>query len=297
MDNTKDVITSIYNTLVSLRYPHIANAESKDLETTVLNGENRLRLFSWILTEKLPSIVDHLEKLKDAALEDQLFNYYSQIGLCNNKDILLGKSSLKEQLPFLKLLLDFMKKVHMKSFVNKNETEETLMDIVKLYIDDDINQVSSLSVVKPKVSYLEAIKYFEENKKEILINDCEDTKTNLSEDLDIETDKLVNEECDDLLDKAEKKFIEAFETISSWPIPNRNLDKVTSDSICSNLKNICSDFSTLKKVLQARDEVSKVILPKKLSKTCTSLSPIIEDVVINHEELENLSMKNDSVFY
>jgi len=69
MDNAEDVITSIYNTLVSLRYPHIANAESRDLETTVLNGKNRLRLLSWLLIEKLPSIVDHLEKLKDAALE------------------------------------------------------------------------------------------------------------------------------------------------------------------------------------------------------------------------------------
>lgn len=65
----KDVITSIYNTLVSLRYPHIANAESEDLEATVLNGEDRLRLLSWLLVEQLPSLIDHLEKLKDTALE------------------------------------------------------------------------------------------------------------------------------------------------------------------------------------------------------------------------------------
>lgn len=136
----------------------------------------------------------------------------------------------------------------------------------------------------------------------------------------------MNEECDDLLDKAEKKFIEAFETVSSWPIPNRNLDKATSDSICSNLKSISSDFSTLKEVwifstlqckllfftnfrffhtyltnylqvLQARDEISKVILPKELPKTSTPLNAIIEDIVINNEELENLSMKNDSVYW
>lgn len=39
---------------------------------------------------------------------------------------------MKEQLSTLKLLLDFMKKVHIESSVNTFETEESLMDVIKV---------------------------------------------------------------------------------------------------------------------------------------------------------------------
>lgn len=69
MNDANDVLTSIYDILINLRYPHITNAESKDLEATILSGENRICLLSWLLTEKSPLINTHLKKLKDAALE------------------------------------------------------------------------------------------------------------------------------------------------------------------------------------------------------------------------------------
>ncbi|CAL1684928.1 unnamed protein product [Lasius platythorax] len=295
MNDANDVMTSIYDTLIHLRYPHITNAESKDLEATILSGENRICLLSWLLTEKSPTINAHLERLKDVALEDQLFEIYSHIGICNNKDILLGKCSLKEQLPTLGLLLDFMKEVHVKPLINKNETERTLVDIIKLYIDD-INQTPSLSV-KPKLSYAEGIKYFEESKTEMSSDDCGDIKTNLAKDSYVETDdRLINDEQKALFEKEKEKFIEAFQTISSWPVQTRNLDKDISDSICSNIKSICSDFYTLKKVLQAKDEICNMKnLAKGLPKTTTPLNKVIEDIVIYNEELENWSMTNNSV--
>jgi len=39
---------------------------------------------------------------------------------------------LKEQLPTLRLLLDFMQKVYMKPFASTNEKERTLTDIIKV---------------------------------------------------------------------------------------------------------------------------------------------------------------------
>lgn len=287
MNDADDVMTSIYDILLHLRYPHITNAESKDLEATILSGENRVCLLSWLLTEKSPAIVAHLEKLKNAALEDQLFEYYSQIGICSNKDVLLGKCSLKEQLPTLRLLLDFMRKVYAKPIASTNETEE-LTDIIKLCVDAD--QTSSLSVVKPKISYAEAIKYFEKSERETLNNDCEEIRTNLPDGLpDVETDdRLINEEQDELFDKEKEKFVEAFHTVSSWPMKVRNLDKDVSDSICSNIKSICSDFSSLKKILQAKEEISNVKLAKELPKTVAPLNAIIEDIVICNEEFMNL---------
>ncbi|XP_039303813.1 uncharacterized protein LOC105202059 isoform X2 [Solenopsis invicta] len=291
MNDSDDVMTSIYNTLLHLRYPHITNTESKDLEATILSGENRVCLLSWLLTEKSPSLGINLEKLKNAALEDQLFEYYSQIGICNNKN---GKCSFKEQLPVLRLLLDFMKKVYMEPLPSTSETEETLTDIIKLCIDDAEQASSSLAVIKPKISYAEANKYIEESEKEMLNNDCEEIRINLSEDLHVETDnRLVNEEQDALFDKEKERFVEAFHTVSSWPVKVRSLDKNISDSICSNIKTICSDFSSLKKVLQAKEEISHVKLAKELPKTATPLNAIIEDIVIYNEELENLISNGD----
>ncbi|XP_011054614.1 PREDICTED: uncharacterized protein LOC105146202 isoform X2 [Acromyrmex echinatior] len=247
MNDVNDVMTSIYDTLLHLRYPHITNTESKDLEATILSGENRICLLSWLLTEKLPSIVAHLEKLKNSALEDQVFEYYSRIGICNNKDVLLGKCSLKEQLPTLKLLLDFMRKVHVESIASTNETEGALTDIFKL-CTNDIDQASPLSAIKPKITYAEAIKYLEESERKILNNDREEIKINASEDLHVETDdRLDNEKQTALFDKEKERFIEAFHTVSSWPVKVRSLDKDISDSISSNIKSICSDFSSLKK--------------------------------------------------
>ncbi|XP_012059819.1 PREDICTED: uncharacterized protein LOC105623027 [Atta cephalotes] len=287
MNDVNDVLTNIYDTLLHLRYPHITNTESKDLEATILSGENRICLLSWLLTEKLPSIVAHLGKLKNSALEDQVFEYYSRIGICNNKDVLLGKCSLKEQLPTLKLLLDFMKKVYVKPIASTNETE-ALTDTFKL-CTNDIDQASSLSAIKPKIIYAEAIKYLEENERKILNNDREEIKINMSEDLHIETDdRLDNEEQTALFDKEKERFIEAFHTVSSWPVKIKNLDKDISDSISSNIKSICSDFSSLKKVLQAKEELSNVKLAKELPKTVAPLNAIIEDIVICNEELANL---------
>ena len=93
----------------------------------------------------------------------------------------------------------------------------------------------------------------------------------------------------------------------------RSLDKDISDSISSNIKSICSDFSSLKKVqvlstllhiiftifskmyfqshlqvLQAKEELSNVKLAKELPKTVAPLNAIIEDIVICNEELANL---------
>jgi len=79
MNDTNDVMISIYDTLIHLRYPHITNAESKDLEKTILSGENRICLLSWLLTEKSSSINVYLEKLKDVALEGILIFLYVSI--------------------------------------------------------------------------------------------------------------------------------------------------------------------------------------------------------------------------
>lgn len=74
MNNVNDVMANIYNVLLQLRYPHISNVELKDMETTILSGENRLYLLSWLLTEKSSFVAVQLGKLKDSALEGISFS-------------------------------------------------------------------------------------------------------------------------------------------------------------------------------------------------------------------------------
>lgn len=69
MNDADEVMKNIYDALLHLRYSHITNAELKDVETTVLCGENRVCLLSWLLTEKVPSTAVHLKKLQNDALE------------------------------------------------------------------------------------------------------------------------------------------------------------------------------------------------------------------------------------
>lgn len=69
MSDVNDVMASIYDSLLQLRYPHISNVELKDIEAMILNGENRVCLLSWLLMEKSPLIAIQLKKLNDAALK------------------------------------------------------------------------------------------------------------------------------------------------------------------------------------------------------------------------------------
>ncbi|XP_020285813.1 uncharacterized protein LOC109855705 isoform X2 [Pseudomyrmex gracilis] len=202
-----------------------------------------------------------------------------------------GKCSLKEQLPFLRLLLDFMRKVHVDPYVNTSKTQEkTLTDIIKLYINDTDHAVD-----KPKVSYTDAIKYFKKYEKETVSKTIKDVQSSLCEDAHVENDnELVHTEQNMQFDKEQEKLIEAFETVSSWPVQKRNIDENISDSICSNITSISSDFNTLRQVLQAKDEISKVNLGTEFQKTTTPLHAIIEDIVIYNEKLDNLLTANNS---
>lgn len=69
MDDIEETMSDIYNTLVQIRYPKITTATVKNLELTVLKGQNRISLLSWLLCEKSSSIAASLEKLKGPTLE------------------------------------------------------------------------------------------------------------------------------------------------------------------------------------------------------------------------------------
>ena len=73
MCNVEELMTDIYNTLLQIRYPKVTTAVANNVEITILSGENRLSLLSWLLAEKSPLIASKLQKLKGAALEGFIF--------------------------------------------------------------------------------------------------------------------------------------------------------------------------------------------------------------------------------
>ena len=73
MCNAEELMTDIYYTLLQIRYPKITTVVANNVEITILSGENRLLLLSWLLTEKSPQIASKFQKLKGAALEGSIF--------------------------------------------------------------------------------------------------------------------------------------------------------------------------------------------------------------------------------
>ena len=291
MDDTEETMSDIYNTLVQIRYPKITTATVKDVESTILKGQNRISLLSWLLCEQSSLIAATLEKLKGPALEAKLLQHYSEIGICDNKDLLLGNCTLREQLPTLKLLLDFMKCMFIEPSNAERPSREAVEEIVKMCLKEDSDIL--MSDTESKLSYSESLRYFDDLEKCVL--DCAEKDEHPAEHEAqmIEDQKGINEDDPDLLfDTETKKFIEAFSDIGSWPMPNVRNANNSSHSMDDDIESICSNFSSLTKFLQAREEILNATIPKGLNRMTTPLTEIVEDTVIRSEEVSNAYKNN-----
>ncbi|XP_076663711.1 uncharacterized protein LOC143366477 [Andrena cerasifolii] len=294
MDDSEETMSDIYNTLVQIRYPEITTATVKNVELTILKGQNRISLLSWLLCEKSSSTAATLEKLKGPALEAKLLQHYSEIGICVNKDLLLGNCTLQKQLPTLKLLLDFMKCMYIQPSA-QHISKEAVDDILQMCIKEDSDIMTSDT--EPKLSYSESLQYFDNLEKYVLEHQ-ESNSTHYAEKDEhdaehearmIEDRKGINEDDRNLLFNAEtKKFIEAFSNIGSWPMPNVRNANNSLHSMDDDIKSICSNFSSLTKFLQAREGILNATIPKGLDRMTTPLTEIVEDNVIRSEELSNV---------
>ncbi|KAG7209568.1 hypothetical protein KM043_015645 [Ampulex compressa] len=297
MGDVETVLSDIYNNLLRLRYPDITRAEAKDVERTILSGDYRISLLSWLLTEKSHLIATNLGKLKGSALEDELLKYYSQIGICNSKDVLLGNCLIEEQLPTLKLLLEFIKNVHLETFCSARDTKETIDNILKMYITEDKDMTSALSSIKPKLNSVKTMLYLENLDKDLLYSDNPkiqlDKSVNEQEDTSMDVEQQINSELTESFSVQKEKFIEAFASVASWQPSNLSNVNSTSTNMDMDIQNIYSDFSTFKQVLQVKDSLSKIIIPKEIN-TFTPLNDIIEDAVICIERIGNISTGNQA---
>ncbi|XP_076234168.1 uncharacterized protein LOC143179055 isoform X2 [Calliopsis andreniformis] len=243
------LVFDIYNILVQIRYPKITTVTVKDVELVLLKGENRISLLSWLLSKKFSSIANELEKLEGQVLEDKLYEYYSGIGVCANKKFLL---------------------VHINEDSN-----------IKSNIDLNLNYSES-------VQYFDNLRKYVDEYKGLGFNHESQKEKYVTEDKAQEEEKEINEDSYLLFCMRVKKFIEVFSTIGSESVVNVKETNTSLHSMDDDIKEICLNFSSLMKFLQATKEIVNVALPKGLSKTTTQLNDIVEDIVSYSEEVLNV---------
>ncbi|XP_046817690.1 uncharacterized protein LOC124423690 [Vespa crabro] len=285
MMSTIDMIMSdFYNVLFKLRYPEITKAEPDNISSIIFSGDNRIHLLSWLLTEKVPNIANDLEKLEGSALHDKLAMYYSQLGICINKDILLGNCTLEEQLPTLTLLLQFVKNVYINSIDVPTNEEESIANLLKIHFTEDTNNPSNTSI---KQSYSEAVKYFEDLQKLDDSNESNNISTIKNSSVDSENNVEQNniKEQKNFIVQIEK-FMDTYNMISSWPVSHTRNENTKENNMDSNIKSIHSNFMIFKQMLHMKDEISKLKLPSASQKINynRSLNSLVEDIMISTDE-------------
>ncbi|KAL2727436.1 uncharacterized protein V1477_016712 [Vespula maculifrons] len=279
------LMSDFYNVLFKLRYPEITKAEPDNISSIIFSGDNRIHLLTWLLAEKVPDIAIDLGKLEGSALQDKLAMYYSQLGICINKDILLGNCTLEEQLSTLNLLLQFIKNVYIDSIDVPTNEEESIANLLKIHFTEDTNNPSNTSV---KQSYGEAVKYFEDIQKLDKSNESNNisiTKT-LSVDNENNAERKNIEQQKNFIVQMEK-FMDTYDIISSWPISHTKNENTAENNMDSNIKSIHSNFMIFKQMLHMKDEIPKFKLPsasQKVNYDNKSLNSLVENIMISTDE-------------
>ncbi|XP_076630195.1 uncharacterized protein LOC143346195 [Colletes latitarsis] len=290
MNDVKEVMSDIYNTLVQIRYPKITTAAVENVET-ILSGKNRISLLSWVLAEKSPEIAVTLQNLGDTALKEKLLQYYSGIGICTDKELLMGNCTLTEQLPTLKLLLEFIKCMYIDSSDTEDNEEKCIDDIIQAYIIDDSDESIS-DIDESQQDYSESLQYFHDLKEYVANHQDsnsdyeskkEQTLTNNEEQIMVqENEKESNENDTDLLfNEKTENFLEAFSIIETYPKPKEKKEENEVNTMDADIRDICSNFSIVTQFLQAKDGICNASIPKELNKINTPVNEIFKDAVIN----------------
>ncbi|XP_076282489.1 uncharacterized protein LOC143209985 [Lasioglossum baleicum] len=292
MDQKKQTLSNIYDTLVQIRYPNITTATVENIEITILNGGNRIALLSWILTETDEKIAAELQKLKGPDLEAKLVQYYLKIGLCNDKDVLLGNCTLAEQLPTLNLLLEFIKTMLVKSSNDEDVKVVSIDEILQVLNDDSSDAI--LSVTDPKLDYSKSLKYFDNIQKVLdehqnLSSHSEGDEEQSMEEIEVsleeEKEAISENDRNAMLTSETMKFLEAF-SLDSLPVAKEKSIN-TLYSMDSDIKDLYSNFSSLTEFLRARDEISDTVIDG-IEKMETPLTKVIEDILISTEAIMNM---------
>ncbi|XP_012287105.1 uncharacterized protein LOC105703347 isoform X2 [Orussus abietinus] len=286
MKTSEEIINEMYQTLVELQCPLIAQTDLKDFESIVLNGENCITLLSWLLTRSCPDISAALENHKDSTIHKTVKKYYTQLGIYMDIDSLLSNSATKDQDSVLQTLLIFMKESLSLNGQKARVDESEISTILQKHVNENIDLIPSSCGISLRLSYTEGKKYFDGIKQKVLLEDSKYDNNINSEQCVSPCQETIKSDHGSLV-PIEEQFISAFDSISSWSIPqNKNFVKSITGN--KNMQNISSTFSFLKQTLNLNKEVSKLTVPAEIKKLQTPLDEVIEDNLICLEKVNSL---------
>ncbi|XP_066593857.1 uncharacterized protein [Prorops nasuta] len=270
------VFSKFYKILLKLKYPEIVKAEEDTVQFTIFEGENRVNLLHWLIARSLPN-ASELENLNGPALTDEIVKLYDEIGICSDRNILLGNCKLEEQLPTLRLLLDFVITIYIEVVQsNQSKLKNTKLEPVQTSPSNSFVKSSDVDAKK----YFEGIEKYVDNIKEIELEEVSD----LPEEV---MNFNENEEINSQLTIQVEKFIEAF----AGQIPEISIDS-TKPKLDKEINSIYADFTAIKQIIQIGNNISKLTIPSSLRRTFTPLTSTVEETVINMEETLKLDVEN-----
>ncbi|XP_044017255.1 uncharacterized protein LOC122858427 isoform X2 [Aphidius gifuensis] len=287
MTNVNQVLGDFYDALVRVRYPGVATIELSNLEATVLNKNQRNELLHWLLIQSLRSIDS--TTIEPQSDNNSLVQWYSQIGICNDKEALLGECTIENQLPTIVKLTEFIMNilgVNGQAKVIPQEAE----NIINYYLKNEVNIIPSFVKLTTKLTPSEARKYVKSVNERVKEQKIPDSPANINREvLENSVDGKINENAHDTTATIISKFCETFEDINQWKKPNnKKSTDVKTGSFDDCIENINKNFSDLIKTLNNKHEVENQIIPTSLNTEDSQLDRAIKDVVVRMEELNKV---------
>ncbi|XP_014210912.1 uncharacterized protein LOC106641143 [Copidosoma floridanum] len=291
MNINKDVIHDLYNTLLKLRYPEVAQTSIDEFESNILTGTKRLDFLSWVLQEGSSKNTELLSKFKDNSLSNKLVKCFTHIGLCTDENIILGKCDINKQIHFLSLLTLFINNVHLPdspsptNHLNANSISEVI-----------VNEGTTLSNLPINVTCRNNIdaSWNEDRFSELTKN----TNVKLCSDLSfidvlcLNIKKKVNDlDCDKDLKNwipVLQEFNSAFKDIMTTPIPDSNCNAFSHyKEFSTDIQKAYSLFSTFKKTLVIESQIKNGLLIDKSVKSNKCISEVLQNSLVLIEQAYN----------
>lgn len=295
MSNDK-VMMDIYNALVLLQYPRITLINSKDIETQILGGDNRICLLSWLLQQNPKYSFPLLNKLKGEALEEELFKYYSQIGICRDKEQLLGKCSLRNQQSTLKLLLLFIKNINKDERQEDETNDVSVNDTLQNYFEKNVNILPDDFSLITKLTQSETSKYIEETRRNVEeIQKQNSVSKNISfqntaEILHEEKLNFVPDIKNDVMKINLEEFAKCFKDLDTV-----SKDTPTTRSEISNMNKIINgmnlNFSTIRQAINCKEKIAQLTVPTGVRTLNTPLTETVDESVFWLQRVSNAQTK------
>ncbi|KAK0175300.1 hypothetical protein PV327_009060 [Microctonus hyperodae] len=294
INNINDVITNLYEALVLVRYPGIAQIDLSNFQNTVLAENNRKQLLHWLLVQSI-NIVDSTLNIPSAD-ETLLVEWYSQFGVCIDKNALLCQCPLTEQLDTLVNLTEFIMNVLGTDDNNPPDVSDLDQDLLQNYIQNKINLFpSSHNLSIRNLTHRETQQYIKSKNQGL-----KDQENNIHNGSNVDgvenssvsknTAKIKDLKVNQPLNSAVlEEFCEVFRSVDTRNKSECETSEKDLKSVDNCIESIDTKFTTFNKTLCCKTELSNAVIPTDLNIGSSPLNQVIQEIVIGFENLSQLN--------